>query len=166
MGVKEIVTYVEMTDRAQLVAAAPVPGLVLEPLDRTSPLVPDILARVGAPYGWKSSRRTPDEWRAWFDENPRRAFGLLSFTDDHAGIVAYDPQDHEVEIKSFGLLPDFVGKGLGGHALTLGIQHAWELSPTAARVWLHTSSFDHPSALPNYHRRGFRTFKTEETTRL
>ena len=102
---KEIVTYVEMTDRAQLVAAAPVPGLVLEPLDRTSPLVPDVLARVGAPYGWRSSRRTPDEWRAWFDENPRRAFGLLSFTDDHAGIVAYDPQDHEVEIKSFGPAP-------------------------------------------------------------
>ncbi|WP_433146031.1 GNAT family N-acetyltransferase [Actinomadura nitritigenes] len=162
---KEIVTYVEMTDRAQLVAAAPVPGLALAPLDRTSPLVPDILARVGAPYGWRSSRRTPEEWRAWFDENPRRTFGLLFFTGEHAGIVAYDPQDHEVEIKSFGLLPDFVGKGLGGYALTLGIRHAWELSPTAARVWLHTSSFDHPNALPNYHRRGFRTFRTEETTR-
>ena len=28
------------------------------------------------------------------------------------------------------------------------------------RVWLHTSSQDRPRALPNYHRRGFRTFKT------
>jgi hypothetical protein len=33
------------------------------------------------------------------------------------------------------------------------------------RVWLHTSSLDHPRALPNYHRRGFRTFKTEEEER-
>jgi GNAT superfamily N-acetyltransferase len=163
--VNETVTYVEMTDPAQLVAADPVPGLTLDALDRTSPLVPDILARVGAPYGWKSSRRTPAEWQTWRAENPRRTFALLTFKSDPAGIVAYDPHDHEVEIKSFGLLPDFVGKGLGGYALTLAIQRAWTLSPTATRVWLHTSSFDHPNALPNYHRRGFRTYKTEQTTR-
>ncbi|MFB4300172.1 GNAT family N-acetyltransferase [Actinomadura sp. NTSP31] len=158
---QETVTHVEMTDRDQLNAATPVQGLALEPLDRTSPLVPDILARVGTPYGWKSSRRTPEEWQSWLTENPRRTFTLVTFESEPAGIVAYDPQDHEVEIKSFGLLPDFVGKGLGGYALTLGIQHAWELSPTARRVWLHTSSLDHPNALPNYHRRGFRTYKTE-----
>jgi hypothetical protein len=29
-------------------------------------------------------------------------------------------------------------------------------------VWLHTSSADNPHALPNYQRRGFRIFKTEE----
>jgi len=29
-------------------------------------------------------------------------------------------------------------------------------------VWLRTSSADNPHALPNYQRRGFRTFKTEE----
>ncbi|WP_344273307.1 GNAT family N-acetyltransferase [Actinomadura napierensis] len=162
---QETVTYVEMTARDQLIAATPVPGLALEPLDRTSPMVPDILARVGTPYGWKSSRRTPDEWQAWFAENPRRTFALVTFEGEPAGIVAYDPHDHEVEIKSFGLLPDFVGKGLGGYALTLGIQRAWELSSTARRVWLHTSSFDHPNALPNYHRRGFHTFKTEKATR-
>jgi hypothetical protein len=28
-------------------------------------------------------------------------------------------------------------------------------------VWLHTCSFDHPAALPNYLARGFRVFKTE-----
>ncbi|MFB6518665.1 hypothetical protein [Streptomyces sp. NPDC056401] len=37
--------------------------------------------------------------------------------------------------------------------------------PTALpvrRVWLHAASADNTNALPNYHRRGFRTFKTEE----
>jgi hypothetical protein len=29
------------------------------------------------------------------------------------------------------------------------------------RVWLHTSSLDHPNALPNYRSRGFRPFHTE-----
>lgn len=78
-----------------------------------------------------------------------------------AGIVVYDPHPgSEVEIKSFGLLPESIGKGLGGFALTLAIEQAWNLEPGVTRVWLHTSSKDHPRALPNYHRRGFSTFAT------
>lgn len=72
---------------------------------------------------------------------------------------------NEAEIASFGLLPEFVGKGLGGFALTLGVRQAWALAPSVTRVWLHTSSLDHPRALANYHRRGFRTFKTEQGER-
>jgi GNAT superfamily N-acetyltransferase len=33
------------------------------------------------------------------------------------------------------------------------------------RIWLHTSSLDHPSALPNYQRRGFQVFRTERRDR-
>lgn len=39
-----------MTAQDQLRPAAPVPGLTLDPMDRGSPLVPDIQARIGAPY--------------------------------------------------------------------------------------------------------------------
>ncbi|KAB2342156.1 GNAT family N-acetyltransferase [Actinomadura rudentiformis] len=163
---KEIVTYVEMTGVEQLVPAAAVPGLALVPLERDSPLIPDVLARIGAPYGWKSAARNDREWADWFADNPGRIFRLLSYEGAAAGIVTYDPHPgDEVEIVSFGLLPEFVGKGLGGHALTLGVREAWELVPGVRRVWLHTSSLDHPNALPNYHRRGFRTFRTEERTR-
>jgi hypothetical protein len=70
-------------------------------------------------------------------------------------------QGGEVEIETFGLVPEFIGKGLGGYALTLGVQRAWNLVPGVRRIWLHTSSLDHPGALPNHQRRGFRTFKTE-----
>jgi GNAT superfamily N-acetyltransferase len=164
--VRQIVTYLEMTDRDQFNPAPPVPGLVLKALVPDSPLIPDILARVGAPYGWKSAGRTGQEWQVWLAEGPHRTFELLSFAGEPAGIVAYEPQPgDEVEIKSFGLLPEFIGRGLGGYALTLGIQRAWELSAAVSRVWLHTSSFDHPNALPNYHRRGFRTFRTVEGER-
>ncbi|MBW6435037.1 hypothetical protein KZ829_14945 [Actinoplanes hulinensis] len=54
---------------------------------------------------------------------------------------------------------------LGGYALTLAREQAWELAPTVNRVWLHTSSQDHPNAQRNYHRRGLRTFKTEDGDR-
>ncbi|WP_068928810.1 GNAT family N-acetyltransferase [Planobispora rosea] len=159
---QEIVTYVEMTAPDQLKPAAPVPGLVLKPLHRNSPLVVDIQARIGAPYGWRSASRTSEEWLAWFAEAPDRTFWLLSFEGEPAGIISYDLHPGgEVEIETFGLLPEFVGRGLGGFALTLGIQRAWELTSSVNRVWLHTSTLDHPHALPNYHRRGFRTFRTE-----
>ncbi|MFI9155842.1 GNAT family N-acetyltransferase [Streptomyces sp. NPDC053367] len=163
---KEIVTYVEMTGPDRLVAAPAVPGLVMEPLDRDSPLITGLLTAVGAPYGWKSASRTGREWRDWFAEAPERMFRLLSFEGEPAGIVTYRPHPgDEVEIGSFGLLPEFVGKGLGAFALTLAVRGAWAARPSVSRVWLHTSSLDHPRALPNYLSRGFRPFRTEEGER-
>jgi GNAT superfamily N-acetyltransferase len=161
--VKETVTYVEMTAPSQLVPAAPVPGLTLEQADRGAPFIPGLLARIGAPHGWRSSRRTDEEWVTWLAEHPDRTYWLLSYQGEPAGMVTCAVQpDGDTEIVTFGLLPEFVGRGLGGYALTLGVRQAWALSPSASRVWLHTSSKDHPHALPNYHRRGFRTFKTED----
>lgn len=159
-----------MTVRSQLNPKAPVPGLRLEPLDRDRdrPLVADLLTRIGAPYGWKPARQTEQEWPAWFAQCPARMFWLLSLEGTPVGMTSYDlhcGDGDEVEIETFGLLPEFTGKGLGGYALTLAIQRAWELSPSVSRIWLHTSTLDHPRALPNYHRRGFRTFKTEEGDR-
>jgi GNAT superfamily N-acetyltransferase len=164
--VQEIVTYVEMTAPSQLVPAAPVPGLTLEPVDHGAPVIPGIMARIGAAHGWSSSSRTSGEWDGWFGEHPDRKFWLLSFEGEPAGIVSCELHPGgDSEIETFGLLPEFVGKGLGGFALTLGVRQAWALAPSVSRVWLHTSSKDHPRALPNYHRRGFRTFKTEERER-
>ena len=72
--------------------------------------------------------------------------------------LAIDP-DHQVEFAYFGLLPQFIGQGFGGHLLTVAVQRAWEKG--ASRVWLHTSTRDHPHALANYQARGFKVFKEE-----
>jgi hypothetical protein len=47
-GGNEIVTYFELTAPGQLIPAAAVPGLTLDPVDHSSPLIPGILARIGA----------------------------------------------------------------------------------------------------------------------
>jgi hypothetical protein len=58
-----------------------------------------------------------------------------------------------------------VGRGLGGYALTLAVRRAWQAEPEGygpvRRVWLHTSTLDHPNAIGNYCRRGFRLLRTE-----
>jgi GNAT superfamily N-acetyltransferase len=67
--------------------------------------------------------------------------------------------DDSVEIAYFGLLPEFIGRGLGKVLLTAAVEHAW--NPGVRRVWLHTCTLDHRSAMPNYLRRGFVPYKEE-----
>jgi GNAT superfamily N-acetyltransferase len=71
----------------------------------------------------------------------------------------------DVGIVVFGLFPEFIGKGLGGALLTLTTELAWTVTAPggtpARRVWVQTSSRDHPHARQNYEARGFRTFRRE-----
>jgi GNAT superfamily N-acetyltransferase len=66
---------------------------------------------------------------------------------------------NEVEIIYFGLLPQFIGQGLGGHLLTVGVQRAWAMGAT--RVWVHTCSLDGSYAYKNYASRGFTLYDTQ-----
>ena len=84
----------------------------------------------------------------WVDGAPAGYFELRS-----------EP-DGAVEIVYFGLLPQFTGRGFGRYMLTEAVEQAW--ASGARRVWLHTNTLDHPAALPNYQKRGFRVTRTEE----
>jgi GNAT superfamily N-acetyltransferase len=68
--------------------------------------------------------------------------------------------DGAVEVVYFGLMPAFIGRGLGGLMLSCAVNEAWKFG--ANRVWLHTCTLDSPHALPNYKARGFVPFKTED----
>ena len=58
-----------------------------------------------------------------------------------------------MELASFGLVPAFIGQGLGSYFLAWAVNRAWQREPR--RVWVHTCSLDHPAALPAYVRAGF-----------
>ena len=153
---EEIVTELEMTAADQLNPAPVVDGVALR-VAEPGPRIRDLHVRIGTPYRWPSASRGDDEWERWFAE-PARRYRLVEYRGEVAGAADFEPQrDGDVEITTFGLLPEFVGKGLGGFALTLVVADAWT-RPGARRVWLHTSTLDHPNALPNYLRRGFRSF--------
>lgn len=67
---------------------------------------------------------------------------------------------NDVEIIYFGLAEQFIGRGLGGYLLTEAISNAWNW-PGTGRVWVHTCTLDHPSALKNYQARGMRIYREE-----
>jgi GNAT superfamily N-acetyltransferase len=70
--------------------------------------------------------------------------------------------DGSIEIAYFGLIQEFLGRGLGKHLLTVAAEQAWR--DGANRVWLHTCTLDDAAAMPNYRKRGFMPFKQETYT--
>jgi GNAT superfamily N-acetyltransferase len=106
-------------------------------------------------YAINSNLRT---FAAYYDRALAGYYELLrsdSLSDGDGGDGA------EIEIAYFGLLPDFIGRGLGGALLASAIENAWAWRPTPQRVWVHTCNRDHPSALNNYQARGFKIYRIE-----
>ncbi len=149
--------YLEMTASDQLRPARPVAGFEVE---RIQPPDPELSARmydaVGEPWQWTDRLGWDvDRWRAHL-EPPHVETWLGRLDGEPAGYAELVRQDGEVEVASFGVLPGFPGRGLGGALLACVTADAWERS--ARRVWLHTCSLDSPAALPSYERRGFRRY--------
>ncbi len=119
-----------------------------------------LYAEVGRNYHWYDRLRWTDaEVRARL-AHPAVSFHVLSVGGAPAGYFELERHaDGGVEIVYFGLLPEFMGRGLGRFLLHEALTAAW--ARDASRVWLHTCTLDGPAALPNYLARGFRPFKTE-----
>ncbi len=119
---------------------------------------------VGGDWHWID--RLPWTYAQWLEYLDRPGFQtwVAYVAGTPAGYFELEEQpEGNVQIAYFGLLPQFVGQGLGGHLLTVAVQRAWAMG--ASRVWVHTCTLDHPAALANYQARGFRLFRREVTTK-
>jgi GNAT superfamily N-acetyltransferase len=113
---------------------------------------------VGAHHYWVD--RLPWSKAAWDAHlsRPEVQLHTLQLDGSPAGYFELEQQaGGDVQIIYFGLLPEHLGKGLGGALLTRAVQLAWQ-QQDAARVWVHTCSLDAPAALRNYVSRGFTVF--------
>lgn len=167
-------TYLEQTAPGEL-RPAPTPA---EPgrIGRVDEVSPEfcrfLYTAVGGDWYWLDRLSWPlAKWTEWLSR-PGLETWVLWLHGAPAGYVELDAQPGElatqVEIAYFGLLPAFIGRGLGGHLLTTGIRHAWRMCerwpgmPAVDRVWVHTCSLDGEHALPNYQARGLRVYRKEE----
>jgi hypothetical protein len=107
---------------------------------------------VGRPWKWYSRLKwTFSDWKALVEKETTTTW-IGYIKGSPFGYIELDRQDDSVEIAFFGLLPQFIGMGLGGFLLSEAIRLAWELEPK--RVWVHTCTLDHKNALNNYLARG------------
>ncbi len=80
-----------------------------------------------------------------------------------AGFAELDRRaEPDIELAYFGLVPEFIGRGLSNYLLSAALDIAWSHEPK--RVWVHTNTLDHPRALALYQRLGFQPYKQERKT--
>jgi GNAT superfamily N-acetyltransferase len=164
----EVITSLEMTAPMQLVPARPESApLELEEIEPAgAPLVRSLYVRIWEPL--VSGGRMDWSDAQWEDElsRPEVRVWVARVGVELAGFVELEAApDGVVGIVVFGLVPEFIGRGFGGVFLTRATETAWKMTSrsgcSTSRVWVQTSSGDHPHALANYQRRGFRIFRVE-----
>lgn len=109
---------------------------------------------VGAPWHWVDRLDwSAHQWNEWTDRDEHLL--LLGYAQATPfGYAELELQANgTVEIAHFGLLPTFIGQGLGGWFLQQAITLAWDL-PGTDSLWVHTCDLDGPAALANYRARG------------
>ncbi len=155
-------TYLEMTSPSQFVAdKTPRPETRVERAHACPPsFFRYLYAEVGRNYHWTDRLSWTDEQVAARLADPHVSVHVLYVQGSPAGYFELERHDDGAsEIAYFGLLPEFLGRGLGKYLLSVAVETAW--SAGASRVWLHTCTLDDPAALPNYVRRGFVPFREE-----
>jgi len=158
-------TYLEMRDPSFLRPAhCADPRIQIKQMRDCSPAFFRYLyVEVGRNYHWIDRLAWTDEEIVGHLNQREISLWLMTYDRNTAGYFELRKcEDGAIEIAYFGLLPGFIGRGLGKHLLTCAVEQSW--SDGANRVWLHTCTLDDKAAMPNYLSRGFQPFKTETYT--
>lgn len=112
---------------------------------------------VGAPWLWYERRVIDDATLAAQVIDPKIEIYVLYVHGTPAGYFELNRRDEpDIELAYFGLMPDFIGQGLGGYLLRTAIETAWAYKPD--RLWVNTCTLDHPDALGVYKKSGFEPY--------
>jgi GNAT superfamily N-acetyltransferase len=150
------VTYLEMRARPQL-SPPPAPSL-----PHRIELVPNpslafyryLYNVVGEPWLWHERRKTDDATLASLLADPDLILLVAYAEGEPAGYAELNARRQpDIELAYFGIVPKFIGHGLGPTLLHAAVELAWSRTPR--RLWVHTCSLDHPKALPCYQKAGF-----------
>jgi GNAT superfamily N-acetyltransferase len=152
----DVITYLEMRERP---GGPPVPAplgkhALMRAENCTVSFYRYLYETVGTPWLWYERRQMSDAALAAEVQKPTTEIFVLHVGGVPAGYFELDAEPQfETELRYFGLIPEFIGRGFGPFLLRAAIDQAW-LRPID-RFWVHTRMFDHPKALGYYQRAGF-----------
>lgn len=157
------VTYLEMTGRSHHPHVSPPQSMKLTLLRAKRPPLAFyryLYASVGEKWLWYERRQMDDDTLTAIIHDERVEIYVLYADGVPAGFAELDRrQPPEIDLAFFGLMPPFIGKGLGLYLLTWAIDTAWNYEPT--RLTVNTCSLDHPKALAIYQQCGFTPYRQE-----
>jgi GNAT superfamily N-acetyltransferase len=155
-----VVTHLEMTARPAPRPDPPGAWALRRVVHPSTSWFRDLYLRVGAEWMWYARIKMHDADLAAKIQSPDvDVYGLMHEGCDE-GLLELDFRETGAcEISMFGVTANLIGTGAGRWLMNRTLELAW--SRPVARVWLHTCSFDHPSALAFYERSGFRPFRQQ-----
>jgi GNAT superfamily N-acetyltransferase len=155
-----VVTHLEMTERPAL-RSDPEGAWTLRRVP--SPDLDwfrDLYRRVGEEWLWFSRLQMADAELAAIVRSPMVDVHALVHEGRDKGLLELDFRDAgQCELAFFGVTADLIGGGAGRWLMNRALELAW--SRQVSRVWVHTCTLDHPSALAFYQRSGFRPFRRQ-----
>jgi len=121
---------------------------------------------VGRAHAWTDKHSVPpDELDAWI-QHPDVALYTLMGQGWPQGFFMLDWREAGVcDLAYFGLVPEAVGRGLGSWLLQTAILTGWARAGVTAMT-VHTCTLDHPRALIQYQRFGFKPLRTAVESRV
>jgi len=157
-----VVTYLEMTEKP----ASPTPPLPAAKIALMRAEKPPVsfyrylYDTIGTDWLWYERRIMADGDLANIIHHDGVEIYVLYVGGVPGGYGELDRRaEGEIELAYFGLMPDFIGRGLGLYFLRWLVDQAWTYEPK--RVWVHTCDLDHPAALQVYQKTGFVPYKRE-----
>jgi len=120
----------------------------------------DLFRRVGEDWLWFSRARMSDTELAAIIHTPDIEVYALVADGRDEGLLELDFRDPgQCELVYFGVTSGLIGTGAARFLMNRALERAW--SRGVRRVWVHTCTLDHPSAVAFYQRSGFRPFRRQ-----
>lgn len=159
------VTYLQMQTPPAAPTGQPAGASVVRAVRPTASFYRYLYAAVGAEWLWFERRKLNDRELLGIIGDERVEVQVLWVDGVPAGYAELDRRDSgEAEIAYFGLVGDFIGRGLGKWFIRWTVHHAWHGHPDCRRVWLHTCTLDHPRAVDVYQSAGLEPYRNETVT--
>lgn len=115
---------------------------------------------VGGPWLWWLRRMTPDKALVKHLGSDSVAIHLLRVEGEVAGFFELDAGYWPlVNLNYFGLLPRFIGRGLGRVFLDCAVDAVFSGASPLRGMSVNTCNADHPRAFPNYLAAGFLEYR-------
>ena len=155
-----VVTHLEMTARPAL-RIDPPGAWTLRRVDAPDlNWFRDLYRRVGEEWLWFSRLQMSDADLAAIVHSPLVEVYALVERGSDEGLLELDFREAgHCELSFFGVTAKLVGSGAGRWLMNRALAQAW--SRPVARVWVHTCTLDHPSAVAFYQRSGFCPFRRQ-----
>src|SRR5262249_30994722 len=126
-GMKVTTTYLEMFAHLQRAVPPPKGGLAVVHAEKPPvAYYRSLYDAVGRDYDWTSRKKLSDAELAALLNDPRLEVHVLLAEGVPAGFAELDWRtEGEIELVQFGLMPEFIGQGLGRYFLQWTIDRAW-----------------------------------------